>query len=95
MGNVPLGLFRRKMAFRALEEIDATIEAFQSWAGRDNYYAAMASYNDIAARFAGLSGRPDLAQQFEQQRDAMIAKGIDPGPTSPGHPKGPKTPKKP
>lgn len=87
MGNVPPDLFRRRMTLRALEQVEAKADLFEAHAGTDNHYAALASYNDMAARFAALSGRPDLAQQFAQQRDELIAKGQAPAPITPGQPK--------
>jgi len=88
MGNVPPELFRRKMAIRTYEQLESDATEFEAWAGRDNHLAALASYNDLAARFAFLTGRADLAQEFELARDELIAKALQPPPVTPGAPKG-------
>ncbi len=77
MANIPPELFRRKKTFQVLQLVEASAEEYKSIGARDNYNAVMAGYNDLAAHFATLAGRQDVARSFAAERDKLIvaAKG--------------------
>ncbi len=73
MANVPPDLFRRKKTFQALKDIETITQQYKDAAALDHYGAVMAGYNDLAAHFASLAGRHDIAKEFDRQRDQLIA----------------------
>ncbi len=77
MAKIPPELFRRKKTFQMLQFVEASVEEFRAVGARDNYNAVMAGYNDLAAHFATLAGRQDIAKDFGNARDSLIAAAKD------------------
>ncbi len=72
MSNVPPDLFRRKKTFQLLRQVEERAQELRAAGVRDNSNAVLAGYNDLAAHFASLAGRVDIARSFEIKRDELI-----------------------